>query len=676
MRPPREFLRFLTILMVALCSERTSFGSETLSTSSLRARIGTTAAEAMLRSGTLAVRLQGLERLGALGTPRAMVRLLAALAPGAGVATAEERLTVVRSLSAFTTDPSVRRMLAGVLGGHAAQAGNSVLHPLDQLAQGTSALALSRSQAPDALSALGRALSAGGRTAEAAIQALAAHPPRDLSPLLRTAEPSVELATALERVGTERARSALRDIVVRGAAPARARAALALHRLGDDEVVELARRWARSDVPAPERVAAARILALSRAPEGPEAIARLLEDDTNFEEGLALSLEAPNATLVPLLDRRLTAASDDVKRRIIAAIGKAGGKNAVQVLERTLGQPLLAVPAAEALARMPGQTARKALSRALLDPAKRRLALRASTLRGLVLSEVPDGFDRAAAELSRSGSAWERSLGLAAIASRDPRALEKLALSRNPAELSAVLPLLPLAGEDTARAVARRLSRATPDAPLDAFAIVLVHPGVFAEIPTTVLVTLYESGNAGALLALRALAARDDSHERPRVLELLSNKDPWTRSHVALGLGRSPEQDATGILVMAYRFEADPEVRRAIVRALSLRPVEPMRDRALALSNELDPDETVRALSRSARKGAHLDATAVGAQAVWVTVREARAQEKPAEARVSTTGLAIPATVGPDGIALAAGLAAGPVELRVAPGWWTVNDPP
>lgn len=665
-----------TLMVLALCSERPSSASEALSTSSLRARVGTTAAESMLRSGTLEVRLQGLERLGALGTPRAMVRLLAALAPGGGVATPEERLTVVRSLSAFTKDPAVRRTLASVLGGHAAPASRTgtVPHPLDQLAQGTAALALGRSQEPDALSALGRALSAGGRTAEAAIQALAAHPPRDLSPLLQTAEPSVDLAIALERLGTERARSALRDIVARGGVPARARAALALYRLGDDEVVELARRWTRSEVPLPERNAAARILALSRPRESSGAIARLLQDDTSFEEGLALALEAPNATLVPLLERRLAAARDPVQRRIIAAIGKAGGKSAVQVLERALGQPALAAHAAEALARMPGQTARKALSRALLDPAKRHLALRASTLRGLVLSEVPEGFDRAVAELSRSSSSWERSVALAAKASRDPSVLASVVLSRNPAEVSAVLPLLPLAGEDAARTVARRLARATLDAPLDLFAVALVHPAAFAEVPTTILVALSESGSAGALLGLRALAARDDPRERTRLLELLSSTDPWTRAHVALGLGRSPEQDATGILASAYRFEADPDVRQALVRGLSLRRDDPIRDRALSLSSSLDPDETVRSLSRSARKGARLDVTAVGPQAVWVAVSDAGARPKSCEVRLSTSGLAIPAAVGPDGIVLAAGLATGPVELRVAPGWGTVND--
>lgn len=662
-------------LVLAWCFESASFGSETLSTSSLRSRIGTTAAEGMLGSGALSERLQGLERLGALGTPRAVVRLIAALAPGGGVATPEERLTAVRSLSTFTTDPSVRRTLSGVLGGHVARPSNAAPHPLDLLAQGTAALALAKSQAPDALSALGRALSAGGRAADAAIGGLAGYPPRDLSLLLRTAEPSVELATALERLGSARARSALRDIVVKGPVPARARAALALYRLGDEEVVELARRWARSDVPAPERITAARVLSMSHASESSKVVTRLLEDDSTFDEGLAIALEAPNAALVPLLAHHLATASSSTKL-IVTAIGKAGGKSAAQLLERTLGQPPLAAFAAEALARMPGRDAQKTLSRALAVPAMRRLALRAATLRGLVLSEVPEGFDRAATELLRSSSVWDRAIALAAIGSRDPSAIADLVASRDPAALSAVLPLLPLAGEDAARVLARRLSNLSSNASLGPFAISLIRPEVFAEVPTTSLVTLAESGSAGALLAMRALAARDDARERPRVLDLLASKDPWTRAHVAVGLGRSPEPDATGILAMAYRFEANPDVRKAIVRGLSLRPDDAVRDRVLALSSSLDPDEAVRTLSRSARRGARLDATQSGTQAVWAQVTEVGAQPKGGEALVSASGLAIPASIGPDGIVLAAGLARGPVELRVAPGWGTVNDPP
>lgn len=663
------------VLATALAIGAPTLASESLSTSSLRAHTGATAAEAMLGSGSLAVRVRGLERLGALGTPRASVRLVAALAPGGGVATPEERLVAVRALSGFMADPAVRRALSSVLGGHAAQATGLAPHPLDLLSRDTAALVLARSGTTDALSSLGRALSAGGPSADSAAKGLIAHPPRDLSPLVRATEPTVELAAVLERLGGPAERLVLRDLVLRGTTRVRARAAVALCRLGDEETVALGRRWVRAGGPVEERIAGTRILALRRTSDAPAAIIRLLEEESTVEEGISVALEAPSAALVPSLERLLPGGGDPRTARLLSAIGRSGGKSAARILERAIAQKRTAVDAAEALARMPGRDARDALSRALATAGTRRLSLRALTLRWLVLSDAPDGLEARARELTRSSEPWDRAIALAALASRAPSELEELVRSRPLPDLLAVLPLLPIGGAGAATAAARRLSKG-PSEPLSwALVGALDRAGVLDEVPTTTLATIVAPGDLRTLPALTALSARDDPGQRPRMLELLADKDPWTRAHVAAGLGLSPEGDATGILASAYRFETDAGARRAIVRALSLRPRDPSRDRALELSRMLDPDEAVRTLSRDALAGARPSAWPSGDQVVWARVPGGGAGPDAGQAVIRAGGLAIPVAPDPDGVVLAAGLPRGPFELRVAPARGTVNDP-
>src|SRR5581483_2959967 len=103
---------------------------------------------------------------------------------------------------------------------------------LDDLAERTAAVALSRSGQPDALAALGKALESPGRAAAAARNALVAHPPRDLAPLLAAARlPSVSLARALDDLADQRGFDTLRNLVRIGTLDVRAAAAIALTRL-------------------------------------------------------------------------------------------------------------------------------------------------------------------------------------------------------------------------------------------------------------------------------------------------------------------------------------------------------------------------------------------------------------------------------------------------------------
>jgi hypothetical protein len=56
------------------------------------------------------------------------------------------------------------------------------------------------------------------------------------------------------------------------------------------------------------------------------------------------------------------------------------------------------------------------------------------------------------------------------------------------------------------------------------------------------------------------------------VSEWLSNEEPERRATVAIGLGHSRISSAAGLLLRAYRGEADPVARRAIVSSLARHP--------------------------------------------------------------------------------------------------------
>jgi hypothetical protein len=193
-------------------------------------------------------------------------------------------------------------------------------------------------------------------------------------------------------------------------------------------------------------------------------------------------------------------------------------------------------------------------------------------------------------------------------------------------------------------------------------------PGLLArhdggKVPTRVLESWVEEGGASAPLAARALAVRDDEETLGRLARLLGSGAPALRSHVALGLGRSPRPDAAGRLVDAYTFETEAGVRRAIVRALSWRK-EPQRERALRLAAALDPDRATRALARQALRGLPAPERTGGDLVAWIQVDGAAGAtalrwERP-------DGLVVPVVTDGDGALLVPGLPAAPSHV-VAP---------
>jgi HEAT repeat protein len=136
---------------------------------------------------------------------------------------------------------------------------------------------------------------------------------------------------------------------------------------------------------------------------------------------------------------------------------------------------------------------------------------------------------------------------------------------------------------------------------------------------------------------------------------------------VALGLGRSEQPSAVGMLADAYRDEADSGVRRAIVRALAVRG-EPARRRTLAFAAELEPDDDARTLARAALGGTPEPGAGPRSPA-WLRLRGG---SEPSFATVTAAdGLARPFAADPDGTVTVFGLPAGDIELTLgvaAPG--------
>jgi len=179
-------------------------------------------------------------------------------------------------------------------------------------------------------------------------------------------------------------------------------------------------------------------------------------------------------------------------------------------------------------------------------------------------------------------------------------------------------------------------------------------------------------GGADAPLAAMALAHRSGDELEVQVDALLASTDPLLRAHVARGLGASRARDATGRLARAYAFEADVDVRRALVLALAARTDDegsPARREALSLAARLDPDRVTRDAAARIETGV---APAGAREVAWVRLLAAPGATLPATAAPTTAtltgsdGLARPLVFDDDGYALVGGLPPGEARLRLA----------
>ncbi|MDI1483998.1 HEAT repeat domain-containing protein [Polyangium sp. y55x31] len=676
----------------------------------LRGSFGVPVAERLLVSGSVEERLRGVRRLGAIGTPEAIDALTNAFEQSSILTRdGRTRLEGVRILAAHADREAVRPLLMRELseGGPEARAASH-----GGLARGAAALALARSRDKKALSALVGAVMQGGPGGEAASAALVVYPPASIAPLLegrRRIEPA--LAALLGDLGDVRAIPRLRQALEDTDPTYRAAAALALARLGDTSAQAAARTWVKNDDVKQKR-AGAEVLARLGADGAAEAIAALLAAGPTRLDGVRLALTAPSPALVKPLVAALEALDGDDREQAIAAIGRAGGPEAATALLAQLGKPEHATAAAFALARMPGKDARASLERALGSTsakkgAPRRLITRAALVRALVLGDEPSGLgealdamanekdpaDRAVSVFGRVATGRtsvraaldaacpeKRPCDVAIVAAVARASLSRAAIGKNdaPAELARVL-----GAKAAGRGFGAQGAEGDPkpqaskgDAPSAievAAGVALLADPSGAGLPTALLARWAEGESPLAPLAARALPSRDDEAIRSRIKRLLAGTDPVIRAHTALGLALDPEPDATSLLANAYRFEDDPTVRRAVVRALSARR-EPLRVVTLELARDLDPDDQVRALARAALSGRTLlpTLTVPRGPVAWISLvanaPSALASIQGRAARlVRSDGVAVPIVADPDGVVLVPGLPDGPAALTLAP---------
>ncbi len=661
----------------------------------LRGIFGVPVAERLLVSPAVEERLRGVRRLGAIGTPEAIDALTSAFEQSSILTRdGRTRLEGVRILAAHADREAVRPLLVRELteGGQEGRAGFA---SHGGLARGAAALALARSRDKKATSALLGAVMQGGPGGEAAAAALVVYPPASVGPLLegrRRIEPA--LAALLGELGDVRAIQRLR-LAVEDVDPAfRVSAALALARLGDTSVATAARTWVKSEDVKQKR-AGAEVLARLGADGAAEAIGALLAAGPTRLEGVRLALVSPSPLLVRPLVAALESLDADDRETAIAAIGRAGGAEAATALLVQLGKAEHATAAAFALARMPGKEARAALERALGSEsarkgAPRRLITRASLVRALVLGDEPKGLGDALSAMANEKEPADRAVsvfGRVATGRTSVRAaLDAACPEKHPCDVALVSAVAraslarATSGKDDSPAELARVfalagkTKGDTPSPIDVAAgVALLADPSGAGLPTSVLARWAEGESPLAPLAARALPTRDDETIRRQIKRLLAGTDPVIRAHTALGLAQDPEPDATSLLGDAYRFEEDPSVRRAVVRALSVRR-EPQRVATLELARDLDPDDQVRALARAALSGRSLlPAVSVsGGPVAWVSLVANAPSALPsiqgrAARLLRSDGVAVPVVADPDGVFLVPGLPNGPAALTLAP---------
>jgi cellulose synthase operon protein C len=628
---------------------------------SLRDRLGVSTAERALREGPPAARERAILRLGALGSPRSLELLVKSLEGNGLAQSARERLLAVRALAPYARSDRVRDCLMRVMTGISAAAERA--DPLLGLLRDTAALALAKSGGTGALTALARALRQPGPVAQAARSALVAHPPLDLGALVRAhGSPTPELVRVLEQLEDQRGIEFLRGMVERGGRELRAEAAIALTRLGSREALAMARRAGDDPRDPTLLLAAAEILTIARDPAGAPLLVALLGRSETRQRALTLARQWDEPAIERALSLEAARADASELPEILGALARAPGAAGCQALERLARREGSSALAFSALSHALGEPARQTLERLLADPATRRAAARAGVLRAVALDDAPRGLEPALAALLRSKLNADRAVGGFGLSQLDAQRARELVWSADPVVAEAAARAAPFVGE--AVTAADRLVREPAGRLRTQLSLSLVDPRARARVPTSLLVELLEAGDLASPLALLALGERDSPHTRGRLLEQLASPDPLRRSQTALGLGESLEATALGVLEAAYRFEIEPDVRRAIVQAVSRRP-QAVRRRTLELAAALDADPATRALARLTLAGATPAAWSRGPGTFLAGLERGDGAARGALV-TAPGGLALPVLADPDGMIALAGLAAGPIAVRVA----------
>jgi hypothetical protein len=418
----------------------------------------------------------------------------------------------------------------------------------------------------------------------------------------------------------------------------------------------------------------AEILLLSGASDARRAILPLLAAPATRAPAFRLASRSPGPELLTVAGEA-AGTSDDTGKLALFVLGRLGGASAVSRLEALLRNPARAWDAAFALARAPGDEARRALEAAQSNPALLRLAARAGIVRVLTLGDEPhdlgdtlralrfeDPADRAAGfglprSARRASAHWSRDLVVVRAAAHASLVLKRKARERWPSASRSK------ATEARAlRSRSRSRIRPTVSMRLDA-------PASFV-------------GRGDEPIApLSIVALGGASSRRRRGSPVARSEDPVRRSAAFAPV--EPLASAAGRLADAWRFEPDRAVRRAIIVALAQRS-EPSRLAALGLAARLDPDTEVREsaglglLGRlpspigHGREGCSRGGSRVsGCHVAWISlVPSAPAPASAVSARagslVDASGLSLPVVSDPDGVLVVPGIWPGDASFRLA----------
>jgi hypothetical protein len=662
----------------------------------LRTHFGVDAAIRLMRSMDSGERLRGIERAAAIHSPEALELLERAVGPSSsnvdrwasteGVARQDPRalLVAVRALAAWTDSKSARDALAGsILDAKTSSLMLQVPAGLDpatqeavsasrvELAREQAAIALAQSGHPDALDDLLSEARSGGAGQESALEALSVFPPAaGLFGGVALATPeTIALAAG---TGDLRVLDSVEGVLA-ASDPAVRAAALAALGLAGDARVQTAALQALQDRNPRVRVAAAEALARLGVPAANQAVENLIADDTTARDGLRLAQMVQGAGVARAAATRAAASADEATRSAaLVALGRQVDPLAVEALVSMTGEPLLAGDAADALARSPSAAAMPALEKLAAAAGARRLALRAYFVRRWVRGERSAQLDALPGMLATSPDPVDRGVATQVQVALGERSLASaLGDADPPVQRAAAMGALALSPSQRGLAVAAGLPVVRDEAAREVLAFV-TDDADGAGVPTLALLEHARGGGADAPLAAMALARRSGDELEPQVDALLASSDPALRAQAATGLGASHARDATGRLARAYEFEADVEVRRALVRALAARlddAAAPARRDALSLAARLDPDRVTRTLAARAEAGEPLPSPPAAREVAWVRLLAAPGATIPSATCGTLTGadgVARPVVFDDDGYALVPGLPAGDARLRLA----------
>jgi len=670
-------------------SEKSTSTSGVTNTRDFADHFGLPMAKRLLESTDSATRLRGIERAAALGTPDAVV-LLTKFAESAslGRGDAREAIQVVRALAAFADQAPVRKVLAAfvvspTMGGVVQFPGRSLTlfesgdpSARFELARQTAALAIAQSSDVADLLRIAQNDGVAGEAARHALRAMHLPPSFAFLPSAFTRAATIELAGDL---GDTRVAPLLRN-----AHPAEsiAHAAVieALAELGDVAALAMARE-ALADKSPRVRVAGAHALAMFDAPERYKAVAAVIDDDATLDAGVVLAQQTQNEIIVKELAQRLaTATSVELRRAILVTLGRGDSLDALRVLAAFVKDPDIGADAAHAIAVSPSRAALTVIEKMIADKSTLRLGVRAYVVRAASTGESSGAASDAIDALAKSRDGSSRALGFfgqlalgrgdldRALGDSDPRVRRAAASAtlddRYANRRKILLDRLPGEHDEGARELA---------------AIGLLDAGARDRMPTLALVDRSTAGGADAPLATLARASRKTEGDDVIVDAALASSDPVLRAHAAIGLGQSSAPDKTGMLAVAYAYEAEPSVRRAIVTAIAgASPADSVsRLATLRLAGKLDPDPITRATAVRALRLLPVVPVRSATTMAWIHLDTADGTKSPSAMLgqvLRSDGLAVPIAFDDDGFALVPSMPPGEARLVLAPRLPTDKD--